>query len=163
MKKTAIFYGTRPEYLKLKNIINLIPQKKREVFFIGQHDKLLSKNFFTKKINIDKNNNKIDRLNSIINQIIGKINLSSYDSVIIQGDTATTFAIAIAAFNSNKKILYVESGLRSYDFSNPFPEEGYRQMISRISDINFSPTKLSKNNLINEGIKKKYLLQVILD
>lgn len=158
MKKIAIFYGTRPEYLKLQNIIKLIPKRNRDVLFVGQHDKLLHKNYYTKKIPINNNINKSDRLNSIIFQIIQKINLSSYESVIVQGDTATAFAIAITAFNQKKKIFYIESGLRSYDFLNPFPEEGYRQMISRIADINFAPTSLSKNNLINEGIKKKIIV-----
>ena len=148
MKKTAIFYGTRPEYLKLKNIIKLIPINKRDVIFTGQHDELLKGNFFTKRININNKNKKKNRLNYLISQLLTKINLNIYDSVIIQGDTATTFAIAIVAFNLKKKIIYVESGLRSFDFFNPFPEEGYRQMVSRISNINFAPTKLSKRNFI---------------
>jgi UDP-N-acetylglucosamine 2-epimerase (non-hydrolysing) len=125
---------------------------------VGQHDKLLDKNYYTKKISINNNLKKNDRLNSIIFQIIQKINLSAYESVIVQGDTATAFAISISAFNQKKRILYIESGLRSYDFLNPFPEEGYRQMISRIADINFAPTQLSKKNLISEGVKKKIIV-----
>ena len=153
-KKIAIFYGTRPEYLKLKNIIKLIPPKKRDVYFIGQHKELIHKNYFEKKISINKSNNK-NRLNSLISQITNKVNLHDYDSVIIQGDTATTFGVAVVAFNNRKKIIYVESGLRTFDFDNPFPEEGYRQMISRISDINLCPTILSMKNLTSEKIKGK--------
>ena len=153
-KKIAIFYGTRPEYLKLINIIRLIPLKKRDVIFVGQHNELFHKNYFKKKIKIDKSNSK-NRLNSIISQITKKINLDDYDFVIIQGDTATTFGVAVAAFNTKKKIIYVESGLRTFDFNNPFPEEGYRQMISRISDIHLCPTILSKKNLISEKTKGK--------
>ena len=153
-KKIAIFYGTRPEYLKLKNIIKLIPPKKRDVYFIGQHKELIHKNYFEKKISINKSNNK-NRLNSIISQITNKVKLHDYSSVIIQGDTATTFGVAVVAFNSRKKIIYVESGLRTFDFNNPFPEEGYRQMISRISDINLCPTILSKKNLTSEKTKGK--------
>jgi UDP-N-acetylglucosamine 2-epimerase (non-hydrolysing) len=155
MKKIAIFYGTRPEYLKLKNIIKLIPNNKKDVFFIAQHKELIKNNFFSKKINILKNRSGLNRLNSIISQIINRANLKNYHSVIIQGDTATTLAVAIVAFNFKKKIIYVESGLRSFDFLNPFPEEGYRQMISRIADINLCPTKLSKKNLQNEKVKGK--------
>ena len=153
-KKIAIFYGTRPEYLKLRNIIKLIPPKKRDVYFIGQHKELIHKNYFEKKISINKSNNK-NRLNSLISQITNKVNLHDYDSVIIQGDTATTFGVAVVAFNNRKKIIYVESGLRTFDFDNPFPEEGYRQMISRISDINLCPTILSMKNLISEKIRGK--------
>ena len=157
-KKVAIFYGTRPEYLKLKNIIKFIPKSKRDVFYVGQHDKLLTNNLYTKKIIIKKTLKKTQRLNSILSQILEKVNLSNYETIIIQGDTATTFAIAIAAFNFKKKIIYVESGLRSYDFQNPFPEEGYRQLISRISTINFAPTELSKKNLNLEKINGKIVV-----
>lgn len=153
-KKIAIFYGTRPEYLKLKNLIKLIPSNKRDVFFIGQHKEMLHGNYFTKKIKINKSNNR-NRLNSIISQITSKVDLNNYDYVIIQGDTATTFGIALVAFNNCKKIIYVESGLRTFDLNNPFPEEGYRQMISRISNIHLCPTSLSKKNLIAEKIKGK--------
>ena len=52
-----------------------------------------------------------------------------------------------------KKIIYLESGLRTYDLENPFPEEGYRQIVSRIADINLCPTKLSAKNLKKERIK----------
>jgi UDP-N-acetylglucosamine 2-epimerase len=105
MKKIAIFYGTRPEYLKLKNIIKLIPANKRDVIFIGQHNSLVQDNFYNKKININNKDKSTSRLSSIVSQIIKKVNLKKYDSVIIQGDTATTFSIAIAAFNLNKKII----------------------------------------------------------
>ena len=156
-KKVAIFYGTRPEYLKLKNLIKLIPLKKRDVIFVGQHKELIHDNYFTKKIYIKKSNNK-NRLNSIISQITVYIKFEKYDYVIVQGDTATTFGVALAAFNNNKKIIYVESGLRTQDLNNPFPEEGYRQMISRISNIHFSPTDLSKQNLLKEKIKGKIIV-----
>ena len=156
-KKIAIFYGTRPEYLKLQNIIKLIPKPKRDVIFIGQHDKLIHKNYFTKKIDLKKTKNK-SRLNSIFSQILSKLKLDKYEYVLIQGDTATTIGVALAAFNSKKKIIYVESGLRTFDLQNPFPEEGYRQIISRISDIHLCPTNVAKENLLSEKIKGKILV-----
>jgi UDP-N-acetylglucosamine 2-epimerase (non-hydrolysing) len=152
-KKIAIIYGTRPEYLKLKTIINLIPKKKIEVIFTGQHDQLISKNFYTKKISINKKKN--NRLNNIFYEIFKKINLNNYSSVIIQGDTATACAAAISAFNNKKKIIYIESGLRSFDKENPYPEEAYRVLISKLADINFAPTNLSKKNLNNERVTGK--------
>ena len=76
-KKVAIFYGTRPEYLKLKNIIKFIPISKRDVFYVGQHDKLLTNNLYTKKIIIKKTLKKTQRLNSILSQILEKVNLSN--------------------------------------------------------------------------------------
>jgi UDP-N-acetylglucosamine 2-epimerase (non-hydrolysing) len=153
MKKIAIIYGTRPEYLKLKNIIKLLPSSKCDVIFTGQHDKLIKKNIFTNKITIKKKSKQ--RLNNIFIDILKKINLSNYYAVIVQGDTATACAAAISAFNNKKKIIYIESGLRSFDKKNPYPEEAYRELISRLADINFAPTNLSKKNLKNEKISGK--------
>ena len=152
-KKIAIIFGTRPEYLKLKKIIQLIPKKNRDILYTGQHDKLVSKLSFAKKIIISKKSN--NRLNNIFHSIIKKIKLSKYSAILVQGDTATTCAAAINAFNCKIKIIYVESGLRSYDMENPYPEECYRQIISRIADINFCPTQISKKNLEKENIKGK--------
>ena len=114
---------------------------------------LLQITFIQKKLISIKYQVQKKRLNSILSQILSKINLNNYNALIIQGDTATTFAVAIAGFNLNKKIIYVESGLRSYDFENPFPEEGYRQLISRVATINFAPTNISKKNLKLEKTK----------
>ena len=77
----------------------------------------------------------------------------NFDSVLVQGDTASAFACALAAFHRQKIIYYLEAGLRSYNLNHPYPEEGYRQMISRLADVNLCPTKLSKENLINEKVK----------
>lgn len=153
-KKIAILYGTRPEYLKLKNLIKLIPAKKSEVIFVGQHKELIHDNYYSKKILIKKSNKK-NRLNEIISEITRQLNFDKFDSIIIQGDTATTFGAALVAFNNNKRIIYVESGLRTLDLKNPFPEEGYRQMISRISSFHLCPTYLSKKNLLMENVKGK--------
>ena len=76
-----------------------------------------------------------------------------FDSVLVQGDTASAFACALASFHHKKKIYYLEAGLRTYNLDHPYPEEGYRQMIARISDVNLCPTTVSKQNLINEKTK----------
>jgi UDP-N-acetylglucosamine 2-epimerase (non-hydrolysing) len=76
-------------------------------------------------------------------------------SVLVQGDTASAFACAVAAFNRQLKIYYLEAGLRSYNLLHPYPEEAYRQMIARIADVNFAPTELSYQNLINEKVQGK--------
>jgi len=72
---------------------------------------------------------------------------------LVQGDTASAFACALAAYHRGIKIYYMEAGLRSYDLENPYPEEGYRQMIARLADINFAPTQLSAENLDAERVK----------
>jgi len=151
MKILAI-YGTRPEYLKLKPVVD----KSKDAIktcFIKQHTDII--NFGKSDYTIDIDNICGNRLNSIFSQIFSKAEkyINEFEAVLIQGDTATVFASAMVAYHLRKKIIYLESGLRTYDLENPYPEEGYRQMISRIADINLCPTKLSAANLKKEKVK----------
>jgi UDP-N-acetylglucosamine 2-epimerase (non-hydrolysing) len=75
--------------------------------------------------------------------------------VIVQGDTVSTYAGALAGFLAGKKVFHVEAGLRSFDIKSPFPEEGFRTAISKISSMNFAPTELSKKNLRKEGVPSR--------
>lgn len=151
MKILAI-YGTRPEYLKIKPVVD----KSRGVIktcFIKQHTNIID--FGKSDYSVDIDNICENRLNSIFSQIFSKAEkyINEFDAILIQGDTATVFASAMVAYHLRKKIIYLESGLRTYDLQNPYPEEGYRQMIARIADINLCPTKLSAKNLKQEKIK----------
>lgn len=161
MPKYAVIFGTRPEYLKVKSIINEI--KKRNINFIviyvQQHiaiDKDIDIDIDYKYITIS-NDIYGDRLCCIGQEILLKLQnyINDCSHVIIQGDTATAFYSAIVAFQLQKKIIHVEAGLRTYDLGNPFPEEAYRQMISRISTIHFTPHDDSTNLLINEKVTGK--------
>lgn len=151
MKILAVF-GTRPEYLKIKSVVEA-SKNKIKTLFVGQHTNII--NFGTSDYYIDIENSCSNRLNSIFEQIFKKIEsiISEFDAILIQGDTATVAATAMVAYHLRKKIIYLESGLRTYDLDNPFPEEGYRQMVSRIADINLCPTKLSAKNLKKEKVK----------
>lgn len=150
--KLLIAYGTRPEYLKIKPLLEI---EKFDTLRVCQHGDIIDFGNPNHILEIDKKCN--DRLNNIFSEIFNKLEniLINYDAILIQGDTATVAACAIAAFNLKKKIIYLESGLRSFDFQNPFPEEAYRQMVSRIADINLCPTSLSKQNLENEKVLGK--------
>lgn len=150
MKILAV-YGTRPEYLKIKPI--LAKNKKIKSLFIKQHTDII--NFEKYDYCIEIENSCENRLNSIFEQIFLKAEkiIHEFDSIIIQGDTATVAATALVAYHLKKKIIYIEAGLRTYDLENPYPEEGYRQIVSRISDINFCPTIISQKNLKKELTK----------
>ena len=150
MSKTLVVYGTRPEYLKVKPLF--LNNPRLETLFVKQHVDIINFGEPTHSIEID--NFCGSRLNSIFHQIILKTEkiINQYDNIVVQGDTATVAAIALVAYNLKKKIFYVESGLRSFDLKNPFPEEGYRQMVSRIATVNFCPTDLSAKNLKNENV-----------
>jgi len=140
-------FGTRPEWLKIKPLIKYLDNYK--LLFTGQHPDLLNNVEVDYRINISNSSNRLDQL---ISDCLTQFPDGDFDSVLVQGDTASAFACAIAALNRRKKIIYLESGLRSYDLNHPYPEEAYRQMISRISDVNLCPTNLSKQNLISEKV-----------
>ena len=145
MNNILFCFGTRPEWLKIKSLVKLMPNHK--LLFTGQHEDLLKDAQVDFKIKINQSPNRLDQL---ISDCLTQFPDGDFDSVIVQGDTASAFACALAAFHRGKKIYYLEAGLRSNDLDHPYPEEGYRQMISRISDVNFCPTELSEKNLIKE-------------
>ena len=141
-------FGTRPEWLKIQPLIKVLDNY--QLLFTGQHPDLLKNLKADYKITIRDNPNRLDQL---ISDCLLQFPKGKFNSVLIQGDTASAFACAVAAFNRKKKIYYLEAGLRSYDLNHPYPEEGYRQMIARLADVNFCPTDLSKENLVNEKVK----------
>lgn len=147
MEKILLCFGTRPEWLKIKPLIKELENYK--LLFTGQHPDLLKNIEVDYKITIGNSDNRLDQL---ISDCLLQFPEGDFDSVLVQGDTASAFTCAVAAFNRQKKIYYLEAGLRSYNLQHPYPEEGYRQMISRISDVNLCPTELSRDNLISEKV-----------
>jgi len=142
-------YGTRPEWLKIKPLVKEFNKNNYKLLFTGQHEDLLKETNPDFKIKILKNKNRLD---SIIYSCMSQFPSGNFDGVLVQGDTASAFGCALAAYNRKIKIFYLEAGLRTYDLDNPFPEEAYRQMIARISDVNLCPTEKAKNSLINEKV-----------
>ena len=150
MGKILICFGTRPEWLKIKPLISILDRDSYELLFTGQHPDLLKDVEVDYKITINPSNNRLD---AIISDCMMQFPNKPFRGVLVQGDTGSAFGCALAAFNRQIKIYYLESGLRSYNLEHPYPEEGYRQMISRIANVNFSPTTLSRYNLEQENIK----------
>lgn len=146
-----VSFGTRPEWIKISPILNAfiandIPHK---VLFTGQHEDLIKnvQNCRTLKINSDGN-----RLDSIICSILNKEQIfEGISSVLVQGDTTSSFAVALAAFHRGIKVIHLEAGLRTYDKGHPYPEEFNRRAISSLADIHFCPTELTKEQLNNEN------------
>lgn len=147
-----ICFGTRPEWLKIKPLIEVLDKDDYKLLFTGQHPDLLKSIDVDYTIEIPKYSP--NRLDSIISSCMLQFpNDYEIESILVQGDTGSVFGCALAAFNRELKIYYLESGLRSNNLKHPYPEEGYRQMISRIADVNFCPTKLSKKNLLKENVQ----------
>lgn len=144
-------FGTRPEWLKIKPILNLLDRDQYKLLFTGQHLDLLKDVKADFKINILSSTD--NRLDNVISNCLEQFPNENFKGVLVQGDTASAFGCAVAALHRKLKIFYLEAGLRSFDLQHPYPEEAYRQMISRISDVNFAPTELSRLNLKNENVK----------
>ena len=151
----TILFGTRPEYLKLAPLIKIFEKENNlpfQVIYIEQHNSIIDIPSPNNYVKIPIDDSKENRLEHLGSQIISKLPafLSSTTHLIIQGDTASVFYSGLVAFQKQIKIIHIEAGLRTYDISQPFPEEGYRQMISRITSYNFTPHEDSSKLLIQE-------------
>ena len=153
--KLLICYGTRPEYIKIKPLLKVLHNKiDYKTLFVKQHTDIMGFENYDYELNIEDPTD--NRLNNILYSIHKNFILpKDITHTLVQGDTATAYCLALNAFNNNIKIIHLEAGLRTYDLLNPYPEEAYRQMISRISDINLCPTENNKQNLIEEKVSGK--------
>ena len=147
VNKVLICFGTRPEWLKVKPLVETLDNC--QLLFTGQHKDLLADIKVDYRIEIGDQTNRLDQ---IISDCLLQFPEGDFDTVLIHGDTVSALACALAAFSRKKRIIHLEAGLRSHDLTQPYPEEGYRQMISRIADINFAPTHLSAENLEQERV-----------
>ena len=150
-KPILLCFGTRPEWLKIKPLIKLMDKSEYKLLFTGQHVDLLKDVEVDYQINMSTTYNRLD---SIISDCMFQFPNGDFRGVLVQGDTGSAFGCALAAFNRQIKIYYLEAGLRTNQLQHPYPEEGYRQMIARIADVNFAPTYQSKENLMNENIRE---------
>jgi UDP-N-acetylglucosamine 2-epimerase (non-hydrolysing) len=151
----SVFYGTRPEYIKLYKLYSSLKKEgiNVELVQVCQHTDLLKDCFFDRVIEILENKN--NRLNSILVNCLGDdVFHKNTTHVVVQGDTATTFGICLNAFNRKISVIHVEAGLRTWDKENPFPEESYRKAVSSMTDVHFCVTEMNANSLKNEGITK---------
>ena len=142
--------GTRPEYIKLKPLMDKMRGEiPFEILFTGQHVDLLKDMEFHHTLSIEDGKNRLD---SVLTSVFNKIDFSKYKAVMVQGDTASALAIALSAFNNGCKVIHLEAGMRTYDKTEPFPEETYRQCISRLADIHFTPSYIETNHLKDEKV-----------
>ena len=159
----VVVSGTRPEIIKLYPIIRQFDSRSIEYKYIhtGQHyDYNLFLNFIQEfgirkpDITIEADiSNPVNQVASIMNKMGGIINEIKPSVVIIEGDTNSVLASALAALKTSTPIAHVESGLRSYDWKTV--EEHNRKIVDHVSDILFSPTDISTNNLKNENVHGK--------
>lgn len=160
-EKVMTIFGTRPEAIKICPLVN--EMKKREgldviVCVTAQHRQMLDQvlNTFNVTPNYDLNIMKdrqtlFDITTNILNGIKEVLEKEKPDVVLVHGDTSTTFVTALACFYLQIPVGHVEAGLRTYNIYSPYPEEFNREAVGIISQYNFAPTPLSRDNLLREG------------
>lgn len=162
MKRVLTIFGTRPEAIKLAPAIKELerePGVTPVVCVTGQHQQMLEPFLEVFGIhpayNLDvmlPDQSLFDLTERILNRVRDVLEAERPDLVLVQGDTTTAFATALAAFYLKIKVGHVEAGLRTTDKYNPFPEEINRRLISHLADLHFAPTARAKENLLAEGI-----------
>ncbi|MEG0546559.1 MAG: UDP-N-acetylglucosamine 2-epimerase (non-hydrolyzing) [Oscillospiraceae bacterium] len=163
MKKVMLVFGTRPEAIKMCPLVNELKTRKSIktiVCVTGQHRQMLDQVLgafnvvpdYDLSIMKDKQT-LFDVTTNILNRIKEVLESEKPDVVLVHGDTSTTFVTALACFYLQIPVGHVEAGLRTYDIYSPYPEEFNRQAVGIIAKYNFSPTEMSKSNLIREGKK----------
>ena len=163
MKRIVLTVGCRPDCIKIMPLVKELKKRKGlETILLstGQHRQMLDQVFeaFNEWPDYDLEIMKpgqslFDITTNILNKIKGALEEIKPDVVLVHGDTSTAFVTALACFYLQIPVGHVEAGLRTYNIYSPYPEEFNRQGIGLIAKYNFAPTKLAKQNLLNEGKK----------
>ncbi len=157
-----VIYGTRPEAVKLAPVIRAMRSSgslSPVVALTGQHREIVDQvnHLFDIQpdhdLNVIRQAQSLDGLMSRVLQRITPILQSDRpDAVLVQGDTTSTFAGALAAFYQRIPVIHVEAGLRTGDLYSPFPEEANRRLTTQVAALHLAPTPKSKQNLVSAGI-----------
>lgn len=160
--KILFVFGTRPEGIKLAPVIRELarrPEFDCKICVTGQHREMLGQVLELFELRPDWNLGLM-RPNQDLAYITGAA-LSGVSEVlrafaparvVVQGDTTTTFAGALAGFYHRVPVAHVEAGLRTDNIYSPWPEEVNRRLVSHIADLHFAPTARARENLLREGI-----------
>jgi UDP-N-acetylglucosamine 2-epimerase (non-hydrolysing) len=162
----TLIFGTRPETIKMFPIISEIKKYPHLIDFkivvTGQHREMLDQMLEIFKIIPDYDLDIMKQVQSLSqitkNSLIGMERILKKERpnmVLVQGDTTTAFAGALAAFYQKIKIGHIEAGLRTNNKYYPFPEEINRHLTSVLADLHFAPTAQSCKNLLSEGVKRE--------
>ena len=161
MKTVMLVFGTRPEAIKMCPLVNELKARKNiktVVCVTGQHRQMLDMVLDTFKVVPDYDlsimkagQTLFDITTNILASIDSVLDEVKPNVVLVHGDTSTTFVTALACFYKQIAVGHVEAGLRTYNIYSPYPEEFNRQAVGIIAKYNFSPTELSRDNLLKEG------------
>ncbi|MEY3784651.1 MAG: hypothetical protein RLZZ230_973 [Candidatus Parcubacteria bacterium] len=162
MKRISVIVGTRPEAIKLAPLIIALRKQSGVILSVcitGQHTDMVQSVLEVFEITPDKDFSVMGKTNNL-NDLTGLL-LSKFqeyyldfkpDIIVVQGDTSSVFAGAVAAFNLHIPVAHVEAGLRSNNLESPWPEEGIRRMVTQIASYHFTPTSESAENIKSSGV-----------
>ncbi|WP_370861144.1 non-hydrolyzing UDP-N-acetylglucosamine 2-epimerase [Parabacteroides faecis] len=168
-KKIMLVFGTRPEAIKMAPLVKEF-QKEPEQFetivcVTGQHREMLDQVLHLFDIHPDFDLNIMkqgqdlyDVTAKVLTGMRDVLTEAEPDIVLVHGDTTTSTATALAAFYQQIPVGHIEAGLRTHNIYSPWPEEMNRLITGRIATYHFSPTILSRQNLLNEGVKQESIL-----
>lgn len=155
-------YGTRPEAVKLAPIIRRFDADARfelTVAVTGQHRSMLDQINTGFGINPQVDLDVFEAGQSLCTlasktliRLEGAIKEYRPEAILVQGDTSSAFAAALAGFYTQTPVVHVEAGLRTLSIESPYPEEGNRRLITRISALHLAPTEANRQNLLHEGV-----------
>jgi UDP-N-acetylglucosamine 2-epimerase (non-hydrolysing) len=165
MKKISLIFGTRPEAIKLCPLVLALsehPDLEPHVCVTGQHREMLDQVLDVFGVKPD-----VDLSLMLPNQSLGTfttrailgceeyLRTAKPDLVVVQGDTTTVFAAALAAYYHRIPVGHVEAGLRTWNKNSPYPEEMNRLLTTRLADFHFAPTQTARQNLLREGVDEQ--------
>ena len=169
MKKILLVFGTRPEAIKMAPLVKKLqtmPENFETVVCVtGQHREMLDQvlHIFDITPDFDLNIMKQDQdLYDVTARVLlgmrDVLREAQPDIVLVHGDTTTSSSAALAAFYQQIPVGHVEAGLRTGNIYSPWPEEMNRLLTGRIATYHFSPTPLSKQNLLRENVNENQIL-----
>jgi UDP-N-acetylglucosamine 2-epimerase (non-hydrolysing) len=158
--KILAVFGTRPEAIKMAPVIRALDNNfDVKICVTAQHRQMLDQVLELFEITPDYDldimkpgQDLFDITSNVLSGVKKVLQIEVPDIVLVHGDTTTSMATAMAAFYLKIPVGHVEAGLRTYDINSPFPEEFNRQITSRIATLNFAPTKISRQNLLDEKV-----------
>ena len=164
--RVLVVFGTRPEAIKLciliRHLRSLPGRFDVKTCVSAQHRLMLDQVLEAFEIEPDHDLNlmqpgqSLDEVTARVLTAMGRVLAEAGpDIMVVQGDTTTTFAAALAAFYQRIPVAHVEAGLRTDDRYSPFPEELNRRLTSRLSDLHFAATKHAAENLWREGTPRE--------
>jgi UDP-N-acetylglucosamine 2-epimerase (non-hydrolysing) len=165
-KVVGIVCGTRPEIIKLAPVYHALRRESDlTVLWVhtGQHGDMATsmlQNFgIEPDVQLTRQGASLEGFSLECRAQLDQLMAArQWDLCVVQGDTESAFLGALSAFYRRVPVAHVEAGLRTHNLERPFPEEGLRQMISRITAMHFAPTERARAALLREGIEPEKIL-----